>query len=289
MSFYHSSAREPLIALLVDQELHSRQRLSRLLREIAPEFTGIAEASTEEEAIKKIERFSPNLIFTACPFGTQLHTIMLEGTAQHVPKVIVCKQPDRVESTISEFGGYYLTKPVDAQHLRDLLDALNKSSANGNGKHAAANGGSAVASSSLRYANGHSRQSSSNGVSKHAYLNRLVVRRQGRFRLLPVDRVLWFGTEFRLVYAYTEMRRYPIDLGLDQLERRLDPKGFARIHRSAIVNISKIKEIVPISGGRSKVMLEDSQERTLPLSASRSKALRDLLKHKVVTPQSKKD
>ncbi len=260
MSFYHSSTRDPLITLIIDEELHSRQRLSRLLREIAPEFTGIAEASNVAEAHKKIERFSPNLIFSAFPLCSQLQS--LNGVTKDIPKVVVCKEPQNAESMIMEMGGYYLVKPVDAQHLRDLLDALYKPK-----KKVEGNGAPKFTPPS-------------SVIGKRSYLNRLVVKHQGRFRLLPVERVIWFGTEFRLVYAYTEIRRYPIDLGLDQLEKRLDPGGFARIHRSAIVNVSRIRDIVPISGGRSKVLLKEPQKRSLPLSASRAKPIKEFLSTK---------
>jgi len=273
VSFYHSSVRDPLITLLIDEELHSRQRISRLLREIAPEFTGIAEACTESEAIKKIERFTPNLIFSICPSTPRLSDVFSKGVAQHVPKVIVCKEPNSIQQSIENFGGFFLKKPVDAQHLRDLLDALGNLRRNGNGStsnnnHIPGNG------QSNGQSNGEPNGSHANGK---ACLSRLVVRKQGRFRLLPVDKVVWFGTEFRLVYAYTDNRRYPIDLGLDQLEMRLDPNHFVRIHRSAIVNVRRIDHVMPISGGRSKVLLNDKEKRTLPLSASRAKFLKELI------------
>lgn len=273
MSFYHSVSRDPLIALLIDEEIHSRQRLSRLLREIAPEFTGIAEANNDSEALTKIERFSPNLIFTTCQIGTNLQEAMLNGRAHKTPKVIVCKDCGNDQSAIQQFGGLYLVKPVDAQHLRDVLDALGNLSSDVNGK--ASNGRKMNGfNGKLTVTNGHNK---TNGASNTSHLNRLVVRRQGRFRLLLAEKVIWFGTEFRLVYAHTKIRRYPIDLGLDQLEQRLDPSLFVRIHRSAIVNINRIKEIIPISGGRSKVLLGEPEERTLPLSASRAKAIKEKL------------
>lgn len=273
MSFYHSVSRDPLIALLIDEEIHSRQRLSRLLREIAPEFTGIAEANNDSEALTKIERFSPNLIFTTSQIGSNLQEVMLSGRAHKTPKVIVCKDHTDDQNSIRQFGGLYLVKPVDAQHLRDVLDALGNLSPGVNGKMLNGHKVNGLNGNHPK-PNGHNKTNGSTGAS---HLNRLVVRRQGRFRLLAVERVIWFGTEFRLVYAHTEIRRYPIDLGLDQLEQRLDPSTFVRIHRSAIVNINRIKEIIPISGGRSKVLIGEPEERTLPLSASRAKTIKEKL------------
>ncbi|MFQ5628739.1 MAG: hypothetical protein ACE5I1_08260, partial [bacterium] len=134
MSFYHSVTRDPLIALLVDEEVHSRQRLSRLIREIAPEFTGIAEANNDNEALTKIERFSPNLIFTTSQIGSNLQEVMLSGRAHKTPKVIVCKDHTDDQNSIRQFGGLYLVKPVYAQHLRDFLEALGNLSQGVNGK-----------------------------------------------------------------------------------------------------------------------------------------------------------
>ncbi|HHL73584.1 MAG TPA: hypothetical protein ENJ29_13845 [Bacteroidetes bacterium] len=278
MGFYNSVPNDPLITLIVDSELHSRQRLSRLLREIAPEFTGIAEAKNDAEALSKIERFSPNLIFVAAPVSPYLKQALTTGTAAHIPKVTVCKSFEEANGCVEAMGGYYLQKPVDAQHLRDLLDAI--CSARGSW-HLVTNGvgNGLVHSNGNGFANGHHNgngHSNGNGCQS-TWLNRLVVRKQGRFKLLPVDKVIWFGTEFRLVYAYTEKRRYPIDLGLDQLEKRLDPSHFARVHRSAIVNASRIKEIVPTQGGRCKIILDDPQQRVLPLSASRAKPIKALM------------
>ncbi len=263
MAFYYSSPQDPLIAIIIDREVHARQRLSRLLREIAPEFTGIAEASEDNEALLKIERFTPDLIFVGHPASRRLMNEMERGFAKNVPKVVLCKSADRAWPMISQLGGHFLLKPVDAQHLRDLLDSFNS---------AVAPAPEAV-QVDVHGCNG-------NG---HGYLNRLVVRRQRQFRLLPVNRVLWFGTEYRLVYAYTEKRRYPIDLGLEQLEQRLDPQHFARVHRSAIVNLDRILEIIPTGGGRCKILLDEPQQRILPLSASRAKVLKDLVRAKLST------
>lgn len=262
MGLYYTTVQDTLIALIVDQEVHARQRLSRLLREIAPEFTGIAEANNDQEALLKIERFAPNLIFLGHPVSQHLCQSIQQSPASKTPKVLLCKQDDELAESPEIFDGHHLIKPVDAQHLRDLLDCLDGIP----GRPNRLNG-------RLRKANGHH-----NGAGSGNFLSRLVVRRQGQFRLLSVQKVVWFGTEFRLVYAYTERRRYPIDLGLEQLEQRLDPARFVRIHRSAIVNIKRIKEIIPTSGGRSKILLDDPDQRMLPLSASRAKPIKEILR-----------
>ncbi|KAA3619639.1 MAG: hypothetical protein DWQ05_02635 [Calditrichaeota bacterium] len=266
----------PSTALIVDDELHSRQRLSRLLREIAPEINRITETSNAADAITKIKSTNPAVIFVSCPTHNKLSHVLTNGVAGDIPKISICKDYTGTKDIISALGGYYLKKPVDAQNLRDLLDALSAfrkkyAEIQRRGVH---NFNSIKPQFNLKVGN---TKYVKNQIQ--AYLYRLVVKRQGRFRLLPVEKVLWFGTEFRLVYAYTEKRRYPIDLGLEELERRLNPELFVRVHRSTIVNKRRIEDIVPVDGGRNKVLLNEPHKRLLPLSVSRTQPIRNIIEY----------
>ncbi len=112
-------------ALIVDDELHSRQRLSRLLLEIAPEITRISEASNISEAITRIEKSKPSVIFISCPTQPHLSHVLTKGVAENIPKISICKDYTSTKEIVGSLGGYYLKKPVDAQFLRDILDALS--------------------------------------------------------------------------------------------------------------------------------------------------------------------
>ena len=261
-------------ALIVDDELYSRQRLSRLLREIAPEITQISETSNTFEAIEKIENNHPSVIFVSCPTPPRLSDVLTKGAAENIPKISICRDYNTTKEYVGSLGGYYLKKPVDAQYLRDVLDAFSAFRKKYSEQQKP--GLKQLRHRVLKFSP--QIPDINNGTQNiQAYLYRLVVKRQGRFRLLPVEKVLWFGTEYRLVYAFTEKRRYPIDMALEELERRLNPDLFVRVHRSTIVNKNRIQDIVAVDGGRNKVLLDEPNKRLLPLSVSRTEPIRNII------------
>ena len=65
---------------------------------------------------------------------------------------------------------------------------------------------------------------------------------------------------------------------LDALESDLDPQTFLRVHRSFIVNLSRIAEIIPWFAGTYRLKMNDGKGSEVPLSRARVKKLRDVLK-----------
>ena len=65
---------------------------------------------------------------------------------------------------------------------------------------------------------------------------------------------------------------------LDELQARLDPDVFWRVHRSHLVNINKIKEIVPWFSRNYMLRMKDGKGTEIPVSRSQTKRLRDYLK-----------
>lgn len=102
------------------------------------------------------------------------------------------------------------------------------------------------------------------------YLDRLPIQRLGKQLFLPVSRVVWIGTQYRMVYAFTEEQRHALDFGLDELSARLDPTNFFRIHRSTIVNLNKIAKIVNLGDGRCKLIMSDKAASEIIVSRYRA-------------------
>ncbi|MEK7728660.1 MAG: LytTR family DNA-binding domain-containing protein [candidate division KSB1 bacterium] len=102
------------------------------------------------------------------------------------------------------------------------------------------------------------------------YLEHLPIQRMGKQLHLPVARVAWIGTQYRMVYAFTEVQRHLLDFGLDELAERLDPVQFFRIHRSAIVNLRKIAKLGNLSDGRCKLTMQDHTSSEIMVSRYRA-------------------
>jgi two-component system, LytTR family, response regulator len=103
--------------------------------------------------------------------------------------------------------------------------------------------------------------------------DRLLVPERGRMVPIDVDAIDWIQAEGDYARVHAAGRSYLVARPLVELERRLDADRFTRIHRSAIVNRAKIREMVPEGSRRYTVVLSDGTR--LVLSRSRAGALRD--------------
>ncbi|HLU25222.1 MAG TPA: LytTR family DNA-binding domain-containing protein [Longimicrobiales bacterium] len=90
-----------------------------------------------------------------------------------------------------------------------------------------------------------------------APLRRLLVRRDGALRLIALQDVTWIEADGNYVRIHTNGHTFRIRTTLSALEQRLDPDQFARVHRSALVNLDRIAEISPWSYGDYLIRLED--------------------------------
>ncbi|NPC68350.1 response regulator transcription factor [Corallococcus exiguus] len=96
------------------------------------------------------------------------------------------------------------------------------------------------------------------------YLDRLVIREVGRVTLLAVDDVDWMAAEDNYVQVHVGERSHLLRQPMRELEARLDPERFVRIHRSTLVNVQRVQELRPLLHGEYQVILRD--RTTLKLS-----------------------
>ena len=99
------------------------------------------------------------------------------------------------------------------------------------------------------------------GQSK--YLERLIIKADGRISFLPICEINWIEADDKYVHLHTAKASRMVRQTLSAMETQLDPKKFQRIHRSAIVNIERIKELEPTFNGEHVVHLEDGTKLTL--------------------------
>jgi two-component system, LytTR family, response regulator len=113
---------------------------------------------------------------------------------------------------------------------------------------------------------------------RKAYVTQISVHSGRRILLLPVEDVRWFGVEHRLVYAHTGERAFMTNYTLRELEERLDPELFFRVHKASLVNLRHVKEIVPWFGGRYKLVMRDGAGSEVALSRAQARELRARLR-----------
>jgi two-component system LytT family response regulator len=92
------------------------------------------------------------------------------------------------------------------------------------------------------------------------YQDRVAVPINGRILLLETKNIDWIEADRNLVLLHLGERVYELRSTLSDIEARLDPKQFVRIHRSTLVNIHQVKEIHPWFNGHHKVILKSGNE-----------------------------
>jgi two-component system LytT family response regulator len=110
-----------------------------------------------------------------------------------------------------------------------------------------------------------------------AFLERLASRVGERVELVDVGDVTHLVARDRAVYAVTAAREHLLDLTLAELERRLDPSRFFRVHRTSLVNLACVAEVHAHIGGRLIVRLRDPRRTELEVARDRARELKERL------------
>ena len=153
----------------------------------------------------------------------------------------------------------YLLKPVKRERLERTLDRLE----------------------SHRGDPGASVQAVLEKLARHyphtpAYAERISLDLgQQRTQLVEVAKISHFLAQGKGTLAVTASGSHLVDRALGELEERLDPRQFVRIHRSAIVNLAWVAEVQPELGGRLIVKLKDGPRTELQVSRDRARAFKE--------------
>jgi len=106
------------------------------------------------------------------------------------------------------------------------------------------------------------------------YPRRIASRVGERISFLDLDEVTHFIAHDKLTYAVVNGHRHSVDQTIAELERRLDPARFLRIHRSALVNVDWIQEINSWFAGKVILSLKDAQRTQIPVARDRVRFLK---------------
>jgi two-component system LytT family response regulator len=106
---------------------------------------------------------------------------------------------------------------------------------------------------------------------KPEYPERIASRLGDRLWFLDLANVTHFYAEDKLTYAVSEGKPYCVDYTITELEKKLDPRKFMRIHRSMVVNLGWIKEVASLPGGALNVRLKDGKGTELTVARDRTR------------------
>ncbi|GAB4244554.1 MAG: LytTR family DNA-binding domain-containing protein [Thermoleophilia bacterium] len=108
-------------------------------------------------------------------------------------------------------------------------------------------------------------------------LERLAVSRGDKTVLLDLGQIYYFQAEGDYARVFTRGTSYLVNYSLKALEERLDPRMFFRCHRSYIVNLEQVAEIISLPSNLYELRLKDERKTVLPLSRRQTRELRKRL------------
>jgi len=238
-----------LRVLIIDDEELARQRIRRLLaREEDVEVVG--EASDGAQAVESIRSLGPDLVFLDVQMPEVDGFAVLERLRPSpAPAVVfVTAHDDYAVRAFEVHAVDYLRKPFDAARFREAF-----SRARGRVAGAGAEERARRLEALLAQVETHPPKSR----------ERFMVRSDGRLYFVRIDDIDWVEAAGNYVKLHVGRETHLMRETMAGIEKMLDPSRFLRIHRSAIVNLDRVREMQPWFSGEYTVILRDGTQLRL--------------------------
>ena len=250
-------------AFLVDDESLALKRLQRMLA-----VTGrveIAGTSTDpEEAIAAILKTKPDVLFLDIEMPGMTGFQMLSKLD---PQPLIVFTTAYNQYALEAFGVNsvdYLLKPIEAPQLVRALDKLDRMRGGAEPRPEVRELLERIAALAA-------------GGGQLAYPERIASRTGERVELIELARVTHFFARDKLTYAATAAKNYVVDHTIQELEQKVDPRKFVRIHRAILLNLDYVQELHTWFAGRMMVRLKDEKHTELTVSRDRVRVLKERL------------
>lgn len=253
--------------LIVDDEPLARMRMRSLLEGFSPDVEILGEAGSGAAAIQKIKELGPDVVFLDIQMPDMDGFDVLHGlTKDEVPLVVFCTAYDNFAvKAFEEDTVDYLLKPVELERLNASMEKIRRRLPSLCNQPASAPDVGLDWNKLRELMN-----------ARNSYLQRLQIKVGERTVFVNIDEVIRFQSEEKYTVVHTVSGQYLMTQGLVDLEPRLDPQSFVRVHRSHIVAIDYIAECRKTDQGRMVVVLRDKNATQLLVSRGYMKDIRNL-------------
>ena len=264
-----------LRAVVVDDEQLAREEVCFLLTEVGG-VEVVGQAANGVEALQVIESESPDLVMLDVQMpglsGFEVARRLFDAGIESQLVFVTAYDKHAIEA-FDVNAVDYLLKPVEAARLTTAVERVRRRLASER--------------VSLEKGPGTPPQPTSAELDRLLQLlsrrqehrEQLAVKISDRFLLIQADEVVHASVENDVITVVTNSLSGTSNYRtLDELQARLDPAVFWRVHRSHLVNINKIKEIVPWFSRNYILKMKDAKGSEIPVSRSQTKRLREYLK-----------
>lgn len=244
--------------LLVDDEPLACDELGYLLQDYA-DIDVVGTGRNGNEAVELVESLEPDLIFldVQMPGLNGLGVVRkLREKGLRVPLIVLVTAYDHyaVEAFKHEAMDYLL-KPVDKERLAETVERARR---------ALGGGGKAAPAAE---------------PPPRPQRSKILVKAQNRNFIVDANDVIYATIDDGLItIASTRLEGVSNYRTIEELQSNLDPETFWRVHRSYLVNINRIKEVVPWFKSSYQLRMDDKNQTEIPVSRVQTKRLRALFK-----------
>lgn len=254
-----------LKAIVVDDEQLAREELCYMLEQLGS-VEVIAQAGNGLEAVGIVERLTPDVVFLDVQMpglnGFEVaHRLIQNGTS---PNFIFVTAFDRHAIEAFEVNAVdYLLKPVETSRLEQAVERARKR----------------VAPPRDVPLNDQIERIVQLMSERQSKRERVAVKVGERFLLVQAEEIIYASlTDDSINIVTSQLAGTSNFRTLDELQARLDPSIFWRVHRSHLVNINKVKEIVPWFSRNYILRMKDAKATEIPVSRAQTKRLREYLR-----------
>jgi two-component system LytT family response regulator/two-component system response regulator LytT len=254
-------ATSTITAVLVDDEQLAREELSYLLKEF-PDVELLASGRNGLEAIKLIENFEPDVVFldVQMPGLDGFGVIQkLRETDVPMPHFILATAYDQYALEAFRWEALdYLLKPIEKDRLAVAVERARK-----------------VISEKAKSQQPELAPPLRTGAQR----TKLLVKNSNRNFIVDAQDVIYATIEDGLITVVaTGLEGESNYRTIEELQSNLDPDTFWRVHRSFLVNINRIREVIPWFKSSFQLRMDDKKQTEIPVSRVQTKRLRALLK-----------
>ena len=256
----------PLRVMVVDDEPLAREELCYQLEQLG-DVEVAAQAGNGVEALSGVSRYKPDLIFLDIQMpgssGFEVARQLLD-LEEPVPALVFVTAFDQYAVEAFEVNAVdYLLKPVDIGRLEQALARARRR----------------LSQDRPGPVNDQLERLVKMMADRQVRRDQVAVRVGERFLLVQAEEIIYASLADESINIVTgQVTGTSNYRTLDELQARLDPGVFWRVHRSHLVNINKIKEIVPWFSRNYILRMKDAKGTEIPVSRAQTKRLRDYLR-----------
>ena len=273
----HTSA-PPITALIVDDEQLAREELKYLLNTTGVEV--VAQGANGIEAVELIREYQPDVVFLDVQMPGLDGFAVLKQLIEHhdrLPQIIFATAFDQYAVRAFDVNAIdYLLKPFDKARVLQAIERARlrlQETSQAEGESLGIGGGGGIKLDALI------RLIEQQQQNPRTHSGKIVLQAQSRLLLIDQKDICFASIDEGIISVATQTIEGQSKCStLEELLELLDPGIFWRAHRSYVVNINHIKEVVPWFKSSYQLRMDDKKQTEIPVSRAQTKRLRELFK-----------